>query len=193
MSDDLDIDYEQPAQLPDDPEQARERVEWHARMVRHYHAVLDEETASFQREITRLKERLELRQATLRGRIDWHTVPVESYHRMRQREDAEVRTIRMPHATSKITVPKKPVINFADTMVDGDANPLLQWMTAYHPELLKLPGIAEIRKVVEVTNDGTDKRELIVVDKDTRRPVFGLVAEVPAPTYKLTPEEGAPL
>lgn len=196
MSNELDIDYDKPAVLPDDDQAARERVDWHARMVRHYTAQRDEEIASYQREIDRLKAEIEHRKRTAQTHIDWHTAPIESYHRMRQEQDRDLRTLRTPHATSKITVPKTPVVNVAEGYdLTKQAVPIFTWLRDHHPNVLKLPGISEIRKLVDVVdtyaNDAIIDR--IVVDKDTGEVLPFLVAEVPPLTYKLTPEEGAPL
>ena len=71
-------------------------------------SVSNSSVASYQREIDRLKSEIEARKRTAQTHIDWHTAPIESYHRMRQEQDADMRTLRTPHATSKITVPTKP-------------------------------------------------------------------------------------
>lgn len=193
MSDELDIDYTVDAVLPEDPEEAKRRVEWHARMARHYTAQLAEETAAFQREIDRLKAEIEMRKRTVEARVRWHTDPIESYHRMRQEQDPDYRTLRMPHGTSKITVPKKPVVSLGDMSDDEDA--AVAWLIEQHPQLLKLPGIATIRSLVDVkeVDEGEDITGLAVFDKETGEVLRFLTADVPDKTYKFTPEEGTPL
>ena len=193
MSDELDIDYTVDAVLPEDPEDAKRRVDWHARMVRHYAAQLADEIASFEREIERLQAEVAARKRTAQARIDWHTAPVESYHRMLQSQDKDMRTLRTPHATSKITVPKQPVVNLAEGYaLDDDDVVVFRWLSESHPEALKLPGISVIRKLVNLVQLG-DENAYVVADKTTGETLPFLVAEVPPPTYKLTPEEGLPL
>lgn len=194
MSDELDINYDEPAKLPDDPDEAQRRVEWHARMVRHYQGQLDLEVAAFKREIDRLRAEIAARTKTAASHIEWHTAPIESFHRMLQEQDKDLRTIRMPHATSKITVPKKPVVSINDDEADyGDQ--IVDWMATYHRDGLSVPNITAIRYCVDVkpVDEGADHDGYVVVDKETGEVLPFLKADVPEPTYKLTPEEGTPL
>ena len=195
MSDELDINYDEPAVLPDDPEEAQRRVEWHARMVRHYQGQLDLEVGAFKREIDRLRAEIAARTKTAEARIAWHTAPVESYHKMLIAGDKDLRTIRMPHATSKITVPKKPVIVVNDDGGDDWGDQIVDWMAEYHRDGLSVPGITAIRYCVDVmpVDEGEDHDGYVVVDKETGEVLPFLKAYVPEPTYKLTPEEGTPL
>ena len=189
MSDELDINYEEPAVLPDDRDEAQRRVEWHARMVRHYQGQLDQEVGAFKREIERLKLEIEQRTKTARSQIAWHEEPIRAFHQMCQDGDKDLRTMRFPHGTSKITVPKKPVIDLADddSLGSEKVERCYAWLREHHPDKFKLPGIATIRSLVDVTED------MHVVDKTTGEVIDWLKAEVPPPTYKFTPEEGTPL
>ena len=194
MSDELDINYDEPAVLPDNLEEAQRRVEWHARMVRHYQGQLDQELGAFKREIDRLRAEMASRTKTAQSHIDWHTAPIESYHKMLRETDKDFRTMRFPHGTSKITVPKKPVITINDDEADyGDQ--IVEWMADYHRDGLSVPGITAIRYCVDVmeVDEGEDHDGYVVVDKDTGEVLPFLKADVPEPTYKFTPEEGTPL
>jgi hypothetical protein len=190
MSDELDIDYTTAAVLPDDDAEAERRVEWHARMVRHYAAQLEQEKAAYGREIDRLREEIALRERAVNTRINWHTDPIESYHRMRQRQDPAYKTLRLPHATSKISVPTTPVIQLNDGC-DPDAVPIYRWLAEHHPEVLLVPGIAAIRKLLTVVED--EEGNFHVADKSTGERIPYYKAVVPEPRYTLTPAEGAPL
>lgn len=190
MSDTSDIDYSKPAVLPDDDDHLLDRVEWHVRMARAKQAELDEVLPMFQREIDKLKERMEDRKRILRSEIAWHTAPVESYHRMRQAEEPARKTIHMPHGVSKVTVPQK-----AEVYIDGDhpgADELVHaWLAEHHRESFPLPNITTIRNLVDVLQ--REDGERVVIDKKTGEVVDGLVAVVPPITHKLTLEPGAPL
>lgn len=190
MSDELDINYDEPAVLPDNLEEAQRRVEWHARMVRHYQGQLDMELGAFKREIDRLRTEMAARTRTAEAHIAWHTAPIESYHRMLMEQDKDLRTIRMPHATSKITVPKKPVVT-VNTDVADHGDQIVEWMAEHHRDGLSVPGITAIRYCVDVHQ--LDDGSFQVVDKETGEVLNFLQAAVPELTYKLTPEEGTPL
>lgn len=189
MSDELDINYEEPALLPDNLEEAQRRVEWHARMVRHYQSQLDREVGAFKREIERLRGEIAARTKTAQAHIEWHEAPIRSYHMLLHDIDPDMRTLRLPHATSKITVPRKPKVDIDTDVADYDVQ-AVNWMYDHHPGGISVPGISTIRLCVDVkeTDDG-----YVVVDTDTGEVLPFLKAAVPDPTYKLTPEEGAPL
>ena len=183
-----DIDYSRPAILPDD-EHLAERVEWHVRMARQATAELEEVKSMYERELERIKERIQNRVRIIQERIAWHTAPVQSYHTMRQAQEPKRKTIEFPHGASKITVPTTPVVQFDPS--EGSGGLVKLWLRSTHPEMLKLPGITDVRSLVHITTD--DDGNHIVIDKATGEIVPGLVAEIPAPTYKLTVERGSPL
>lgn len=185
-----DINYDEPAKLPENADDARRLVEWHVRMARAAAAEADEIKASYAAEIERLVERRDNRLRILKNQREWHEAPVESWHKMLQRGDDRRATIEMPHGTSKITVPKKPKVE----LVDHDKTPgrIREWLIAKHPEVLELPNITTIRSLVEI-RPGLIPGSHVIVDKADGEIVNGLTDQLPEPTYKLTLEPGAPL
>lgn len=174
-----DIDYSTPAELPDDDNDILERVAWHARMARRAQAELDEISDLYDAELARLTERRENRVRIIMERLAWHKAPIESYARMRLERDGK-RTIELPHATSKISVPTKPQVFITDT------DTLTDWARTRHPEILRSPNVTDVRRVVTVTDDGK------VVDPDTGEFVPGVEAQVPQPRWSIDLEPGSP-
>lgn len=184
-----DIDYGTPAVLPEDADAAKERVNWHARMVRKLtadkHELTDMFDTEYQRltaELERISERREHHARVLQDKIDWHQSPIESYHRMRLVADPKLKTLPLLHGYSKMTVPKA-----AKVFVKPDADAaVLAWAREHHPEILKAPNITDVRAVVDVRSD------MKVVDKATGETVDCLVAQVGDATWVFDPEPGSP-
>lgn len=171
------VDYDGPAEpwQPPDGWDVMERLDWHARRARSVQAQIDGINDLFGREMDRLEARRDEEVAILQRKIDWHQAPIESYHRAHP----DNRTIKLPHATSRLTVPKSPRI-FA-----ADLDAVIEWARANHPEILRSPNITDVRKVVQIA-DGK------VIDPSTGEVVHGLAAEMPDPSWSLNLEPGEP-
>jgi CBS-domain-containing membrane protein len=184
-----DVDYTQPAVLPEDVDAAKERANWHARMVRKLTAdkheltdMFDTEYSRLVAELERLSERREHHARIIQDKIDWHQAPIESYHRMRLVADPKLKTLPLLHGYSKITVPVTAKV-FPKPNADAD---VLKWAREKHPEILKAPNITDVRGVVAVRSD------MKVIDKATGETVECLVAQVPDSTWGFDPEPGSP-
>lgn len=174
-----EVDYDGPAEPWQPPQgwDTLERLDWHARKARAIQARLDRLNELFDREIQRLEDRREEEAATLLRRLEWHRAPIESYHRAHPDD----RTLKLPNATSKLTVPRTPRI-FA---VDIDA--MAEWARAEHPEIMRGPNITDVRRLVTVADDDR------VVDTATGEVVPCLRAEVGEPSWTLSLEPGEPI
>lgn len=180
MSDtDTEIDYDAPAEPWQPPQgwDVLERLDWHARKARAIQARLDQLDDLFGREIQRLEDRREEESTTLHRKLDWHRAPIESYHRAHPDD----RTLKLPNATAKLTVPRTARVFAAD----NDA--MTEWARTAHPEIMRGPNITDVRRVVTITDDDR------VVDTATGEVVPCLRAEVGEPSWTLNLEPGEPL
>lgn len=180
MSDTSDINYDEPALLPEDDTEALNRIAWHARLARAAWAERGEIEAMYEDEMRRLRDRLQNRVDIIAKRIAWHTAPIESYHRMRLDANSKLKTIELPHGTSRITVPKSAKAFVTDKAAVTD------WARTAHPEILQSPNVTDVRVVVQITDD------LRVIDPVTGEIVPGVTAEIPPARWTFDPEPGSP-
>lgn len=143
--DGLDIDYETPAEMPEDEPAALSRASWHLRMAS---MIKSEQIALnnlYQEEIDRLQIKQMHRWRIAEDRIAWHEAPVEEMHLKIIHDDPKrAKTLELPHGTSKVRVPVTPKVHFTDQEAT------LAWVLENHPEIVKHSvGIAAVRSIID--------------------------------------------
>lgn len=180
-TDTSDLDYSVPARLPEDDDEALRRIDWHVRMVRRERDELHRLEALYRAEMDRLHDRYAERARIINSRIDWHSSPVESWHRAHP----ERRTVELPHGTSKLRVPKQPMVFMA-----GEDNDVVRdWAITAHPEILRGPNVTAVRKVVQIVETGDGWQ---AIDPATGEVVPGVTVQMPEPTWTLDTDPGSP-
>lgn len=155
---DVDIDYEQPANMPDSDAAALERASWHLRMAAKYANERRQLVDVYQAEMDRLTARLDHRVRILDARIAWHEAPVEALHRALLEADPKRKTIELPYGTSRVRVSKTPRIEFVDKAAT------LAWAENTHPDILgRTINVTGVKTIANVTDAGVvdDNGELI--------------------------------
>lgn len=175
----LDIDYNEPAQMPPGEVEALERASWHMGMAERYQRDLDQIDALYKAEMERLQIRREHRKQILQAQIDWHLQPVESLHRALLADDDRRKTIELPHGTSKMTVRKQPKVFIEDKAA------LLAWAEQNHDELLSHDiNVTAIRTIAKPDRDLEPGQQGLAVDEATGEIIPGVRSELPAPDWK---------
>lgn len=195
-----DVDYDQPAVLPDDEHAREDRLAWHAYMIRRIRADQTRLADEYDAERERLEQQIDALVAPLRAEIRqqadareeqmriienavaWHEAPLKSYALMRYREDDDIKTIPFVHGRSKLTTPKKAQVFYDPEQTET----FMAWVRDAHPEIMKEPNITDLRKLVTVTE------ELKVIDTATGEVVPGVTASVPEQTWSFDPNPGDP-
>lgn len=182
--DDLDIDYNTPAVMPDDHAAALERASWHLRMASVYAAERDDLLAVYQAEMERLQLRIEHRARILNQKIEWHEAPVRGLHLALLEQQKDRKTIELPHGTSKVRVPKQPRVYITDKKA------LLAWAENTHPDLLSrdinVTGVKEVIARLPVLKAG----EISPVTDINGEVIPGVEAILEHPTWNATYERG---
>jgi hypothetical protein len=170
--------YDEPAPVPGDTsDEALRQLDWHARKVRHLADERHQLRTLFEAELARIEDRLQERLRILDRGIAWHRAPFESWHRAHP----DQRTVHLPNATARLTVPVKPEV----VIVDAEA--VRVWACEHHPEIVRAPKITDVRACVAIVAG------LTVADTVTGELVPGVAARVPPPTWTLTVDPGQPL
>jgi len=185
-----DIDFTTPAAMPEDPDEARDRLGWHMRMVRTAEDQQIEIQREFDREVNRITELTQNRLRIIKSRRAWHAAPIESYHRMALNEDPKRKTIETMHGRSKMTVAKKPRV-FID-----DPEAATAWAVANRPHIVKTSvNVTDLRNAVDVQTTKAGDIYVTAPDLDTGeiKPVPGVHAEIPRPTHTIDTDPGSPL
>lgn len=184
---DLDIDYTEPAVMPDDHTAALERASWHMRIAAMLTAERDQLTAVYLAEMDRLVVRLQHRQRILNERIAWHEEPVKSLHLALLRIDPRRKTIELPHGASKIQVPKTPKAHITDK------GALLAWAEDHHPDLLSRDiNVTAVRTIALADATPTPEHPTGAVDANGEV-IPGVEVRLDPPKWSATYEHGEEL
>lgn len=149
-----------------------DEMDHHVRKAAETQSEIDRIDSMYQAEISRLQDRRAEQLRILVNKRDWHLAPVESYHRAHP----ENRTIPFCYGSSKLRVPKAPVVSISDRDL------VTEWARTHHPEVLGAPSIMGIRSVVQVVEleDGP-----AAVDPDSGLVVEGLDVYIPLPSWSV--------
>jgi hypothetical protein len=172
-AEDLDIEYDTPADMPTDHMDALERASWHLKMAGQFHEERVELEAMYKREIERLTLRHAQHDRIIRNRIEWHERPVSALHRAIVRDDPKRKTIHLPYGTSKVRVSATPRLEITDRAA------ALAWAESSYPEILgRTINVTGIKSVAQVTAAG-------VIDENGEI-VPGVTASMPDDSWSVS-------
>lgn len=182
MNNETDIDYETPAEMPDhlDDVEARQRLDWHLRMIRRISDESAKTIAVFNAEIERLKDERDDIVAGSDARLAWHRGPVEAYHLALVRDDPEnaPRTLRLPSGVSKVRVPKERRMVWTEDGNEAAADWLVE--NGHEQLVTHRTTLGKIREVGIMTPNGS------VVDRETGEIIPGVTSVLDEPTVSTT-------
>jgi len=165
-----DIDYNEPALMPEQQAEALDRASWHMRMAARLDAERAQLNAVYKAEIERLQIRQGHRDRILADRIAWHEGPVQALHLALLRENPKRKTIELPYGTSKVRVSKTPRLEFTDKAAT------MAWAEQAHPEILgRTINVTGVKHIAQITEAG-------VLDKNGEI-IPGVVATLDEPSW----------